>query len=126
MRAVTRRRIGRTAVALIAFVVAALALAPAADAGSERRASGPARGTETVRVRMVDDAFRPRNVSISRGTRIRWVNAGESDHTSTASGLWDSGLLDPGETYRRVFRRSGTFPYFCTAHPAMRGTITVT
>jgi plastocyanin len=118
-------RIGSTAVALIAWAAIALALVPAAGAERERRASGPDRGTETVRVRMVDDAFRPRNVSISRGTRIRWVNAGESDHTSTASGLWDSGLLDPGETYRRVFRRAGTFSYFCTAHPAMRGTITV-
>jgi plastocyanin len=120
-------RIGRTAVALIAWAAIALALVPAAGAERERGASGwPARGIETVRVRMVDDAFRPRNVTVSRGTRIRWVNAGESDHTSTASGLWDSGLLDPGQTYRRVFRRSGTFPYFCTAHPAMRGTITVT
>jgi plastocyanin len=126
MRAVRKRRIGRTAVALIAWAAIALALVPAAGAERERRASVPARGTETVRVRMVDDAFRPRNVSISRGTRVRWVNAGESDHTSTASGLWDSGLLDPGQMYRRVFRRSGTFPYFCTAHPAMRGTITVT
>jgi plastocyanin len=123
MRAVRTRRIGRAAVALTAWAVVALALVPAV--GQERTPDRAPRGVETRRVRMVDDAFRPRNVTISRGTRVRWVNAGDNDHTSTATGMWDSGLLDPGETYRRVFRQSGTFSYFCTAHPGMRGTITV-
>jgi plastocyanin len=125
IRAVTRtNRIGRASAALVAWAAVALVLVPAA--GADRERARPTRGITTVRVRMVDDAFRPRNLTISRGTRVRWVNAGNSDHSSTATGRWDSGLLDRGETYRRVFRQSGTFPYFCTAHPAMRGTITVT
>jgi plastocyanin len=127
IRAVTKgKRIGTASVALVAWAAVALVLVPAAGADRERPAAASLRGTTTVRVRMVDDAFRPRNLTISRGTRVRWVNAGNSDHSSTATGRWDSGLLDRGETYRRVFRQSGTFPYFCTAHPGMRGTITVT
>jgi plastocyanin len=119
------KRIVRATVALlVAGASVALVLLPAA--ARERSATRPFRGTTTARVRMVDDAFRPRNLTISRGTRVRWVNAGNSDHSSTATGSWDSGLLDPGESYRRVFRRTGSFPYFCTAHPGMRGTITVT
>jgi plastocyanin len=119
---VTRRAAG---VALVAGATVALALLPAA-AHEPSATNRPLRGTETRWVRMVDDAYRPRNVTISRGTRVRWVNAGNSDHSATATGSWDSGLLDPGETFRRVFRRTGSFPYFCTAHPSMRGTITVT
>jgi plastocyanin len=113
-------------VALIAWAAVALVLVPAV--AQEREPSSPrlAFGTPTVRVRMVDDAFRPRDLTIARGTRVRWVNAGQDRHSSTSNGRWDSGLLDPGETYRRIFRQAATISYFCTAHPAMRGTITIT
>jgi plastocyanin len=81
----------------------------------------------TARVRIVDDAFRPRVLTISRGTRVRWVNVGSSVHTTTSTrGLWDSGLLEPGESYSRVFRRSGTFRYVCTVHTSMTGKVIVT
>lgn len=77
---------------------------------------------------MIDNAFRPRTLTVVQGTRVRWVNRGDNVHTSTSNrDLWDSGLLDPGEAYGRVFRREGTFKYHCTVHPAvMRGVITVT
>ena len=79
------------------------------------------------RIRIVDNAYRPRGITIARGTTIRWVNAGDVLHTSTSStSLWNSGLLDPGETFSRVFRRAGTFRYTCTLHPAMTGRIVVT
>lgn len=80
----------------------------------------------TVRVRMVDNAFRPRTIEVERGTRVRWVNAGDNVHTTTSNrGIWDSGLLDPGETFSRVFRRSGTFRYHCSVHTSMTGRIIV-
>jgi len=83
---------------------------------------------DTVRVRLVDNAFRPRSLTVVQGTRVRWINRGDAVHTSTSnSDIWDSGLLDPGEAYSRVFRREGTFKYHCTVHPAvMRATVTVT
>ncbi len=106
----------------------------AADVPADRRGHGSARTeavraqTDTVRVRMVDNAFRPRTLTVVQGTRVRWVNRGDNVHSSTSnSGKWDSGLLDPGEAYGRVFRREGTFKYHCTVHPAvMKGTVTVT
>ena len=123
--------------AVASLVVLALGLPPAAvgaDGGADRRGHGSDRtdavGTliDTVRVRMVDNAFRPRSITVVQGTRVRWVNRGANVHSSTSnSDIWDSGLLDPGEAYGRVFRREGTFKYLCTVHPAvMKGVVTVT
>jgi plastocyanin len=85
------------------------------------------RGTTTVeRVRIVDFAFRPRRLQISRGTRVRWVNRGSVSHTTTSNrDLWDSGTLAPGDTFSRVFRRAGTFRYHCSIHPDMTGRVVV-
>ncbi len=114
----------RTLLALAA--AALLALPPAADAApTERR---PVRGAiATVRIRMRDNVFRPRSVTIQRGTRVRWVNRGNNPHTTTSDrGLWDSGILEPGESFTRRFRRAGTFRYHCEIHPGMTATIVVT
>jgi len=122
-----------TRLAVASLVALALGLPPAgAAAGPRAESSDPtnAVGTliDTVRVRIIDNAFRPRTITVVRGTRVRWVNRGDNPHTSTSNrDVWDSGLLDPGEAYSRVFRREGTFKYHCSVHPAvMKGTVTVT
>jgi len=75
---------------------------------------------------MVDDRFRPRSLTVSRGTKVRWVNRGNHNHTTTSDNeLWDSGLLSPGSSFARRFRTRGTFEYLCNVHPGMTGTITV-
>lgn len=78
------------------------------------------------RVRMVDgNRFRPERVTISRGTRVRWVNRDNVTHTTTSdNGLWDE-TLAPGERFSRRFRRAGTFDYGCTIHSGMDGRIVV-
>lgn len=109
------------------LIVVVLVLVP--PVGAAGRPSDPeARGPRAVqRIAMVDTAYRPRSLSVPRGTRIRWVNRGNLLHSSTSTrGLWDSGLLDPGETFTRVFRRAGTFRFTCTLHSTMRGRIVVT
>lgn len=110
------------------LVVALLAVNDAvatAQTSSATRAATSARAA-TNRVKIVDFAFRPRAITVPRGTRVTWVNRGNANHTSTSSsGLWDSGLLAPGDSFSRVFRRAGTFRYKCKIHPSMVGKITV-
>ncbi|HMC57409.1 MAG TPA: plastocyanin/azurin family copper-binding protein [Gemmatimonadaceae bacterium] len=76
-----------------------------------------------------DFAFTPTQVDIRAGTKVTWVNCGSSNnaaHTSTSDGgVWDSGLLVPGQTYTRQFDNAGSFPFHCTPHPFMTGTVTV-
>ena len=78
-----------------------------------------------VRVKIVDDAFKPKVVQVAKGTRVVWLNQGEDAHTTTSKkGLWDA-TLQPGEAFRFRFRKAGTFRYFCQFHDGMTGRIVV-
>jgi plastocyanin len=115
----------RRAIRCLAVALAVVVLAPPVGAGE--RGNEPRGTTAIVRVRIVDNAFRPRNLTIDRGTVVRWVNRGDRSHTTTSNtGVWDSGTLAPGDTFRRRFRRAGTFRYHCEIHSGMTATITVT
>ena len=113
--------------ATIRCIVVALALVVLAPAvGAHERGGGPSAATQVVRVRIIDFAFRPRTLTIARGTVVRWVNRGNRTHTTTSNTrLWNH-TLAPGETFGRRFRRTGTFAYHCSIHTQMTGTITVT
>ena len=85
---------------------------------------GVASGATTVR--MKDNFFRSRRVQVEKGTRVKWVNRGSNPHTTTAnSGKWDSGTLNPGQSFARRFRKVGTFRYHCEIHDGMTGKIVV-
>ena len=91
----------------------------------------PGGGTAPVPVAggiaIVDNAYSPASRTITTGTTLVWTNTGAIPHTVTASGGgFDSGVLLSGGTYRRTFTQPGTFDYFCTIHPTMKGTVTVT
>jgi plastocyanin len=116
----------RTTLRIAAATLVALAFAaPAAEARSPRDARA---GGEIRRVRAVDEGinrFRPRRITIDRGTRVRWVNVGSLSHTTTSDdGDWDA-RLSPGDRFTRRFRRAGTFTFHCSIHPEMVGTIVV-
>jgi plastocyanin len=71
-------------------------------------------------------AFGPAHVVVSPGTTIIWTNQDGFQHTTTSDkGVWDSGPMDPGATFKRAFKKAGIFTYHCTIHPFMLGTITV-
>lgn len=123
--------LGRLRLVVPTLVVAALiALLPleAGAFGSARVAAreGVTRAT-VARVKIVDNAFRPRAITVARGARVRWRNAGTNVHTvQSKAGTWGSALLSPGDTFGHLFRKVGTFRYYCTVHPTMTGSVTVT
>jgi hypothetical protein len=58
---------------------------------------------------------------------VTWINRDIVRHTVTSSdGLFDSGRLSAGGRFNYTFDEPGTYGYFCTIHPLMRGTIIVT
>lgn len=70
--------------------------------------------------------FRPARLEVEAGTTVVWANRDEVAHTSTAGeGEWDSGLIEPGQSWSRTFDRPGTYPYHCTLHPFMTGAVIV-
>jgi len=75
-------------------------------------------------------AFDPSTVAINVNDSVKWTWQ-SSPHSTTSgsfptpSGLWDSGLHSAGFTFTNVFRSSGNFPYFCSQHSFMIGSVTV-
>jgi plastocyanin len=88
-------------------------------------------------VNIVDFAFSPATLPISVGTTVQWTNTGGSPHTTTSnpgpagctpssSEVWNSGVLNSGQTFTHTFNTAGTFAYHCEVHGcAMSGTIVV-
>ncbi len=80
----------------------------------------------TVGVDIVNFSFQPATVDIKVGDTVVWTQRDSIGHTTTSdTGLWSSPLLSAGQTFSRTFDTAGVFPYHCTPHPFMRGTVNV-
>jgi plastocyanin len=81
---------------------------------------------KTMTVSIKDFAFNPSNTTVSPGTTVTWVNNDQTAHTVTANnGAFDSGTLQPGQSYSFAFDKPGTYAYHCNIHPDMTATVTV-
>ncbi len=90
-----------------------------AKAVRARAASDPA-------VTIADFQFGPSSVTVHVGDTVTWSNSGPSAHTATASDhSFDTGILQKGASGSHTFTQAGTFPYVCSIHPFMHGTIVV-
>ena len=65
-------------------------------------------------------AFRPGEVTISRGETLTFTNEDSFIHQIYVNGLFDSEEKGPGEVINQSFPRTGTFPVRCHIHPTMR------
>lgn len=75
---------------------------------------------------MVDNAFEPATVVVAAGQPVKWTNHGALPHTVTSSDQsFDSGVMEPGAEFRMSFDVPGSYPYICTLHPEMTGTVNV-
>ena len=72
-------------------------------------------------------AYAPNTVTIKVGDSVNWVNDDNIPHTSTSNNgtAFSSGIINPGSSFRATFNTAGSFPYHCTLHPGMIGTVTV-
>ena len=68
------------------------------------------------------------HVVIGVNNTVKWVNNDNSIHTvtSVASGLFDSGNLNAGQSWTFTFKTPGTYQYHCIYHGWMTGTVIVT
>jgi len=100
-----------------------------AACSTEEEGSAPAGAT----VESVIKDFTLENLTVSVGTQVVWKNSDGATHTSTSGGSptsdgkWDTGRLSTDQSATSVtFGELGTFQYFCTIHPNMQATVTVT
>lgn len=87
--------------------------------------------------------YTPDTVRVEVGETVRWENGSAVMHTVTAdpeeafkdesvtlpdgASTFNSGNMDPGQTFEYTFETPGTYRYFCIPHEAvgMRGTVIV-
>jgi plastocyanin len=71
--------------------------------------------------------FKPDVITVSVGTKIEWVNDDDIPHTvAETQGKFLSPALDTEDKYSFTFVSAGTYEYFCSLHPHMKGKVIVT
>ncbi len=135
LRQASRRRF-LTVAGLGALAAAALPLVAACGGG--------AAGGQSFTVNMTDQMkFEPDNLTVPKGATVTFKNTGALVHTATddpskaqnpadavlppGAQPWDSGEVNPGQSWSHTFDTSGQYTYFCIPHEAagMVGHITV-
>ena len=103
-----------------ARVAQTAATTPAAAQAHENPA-----GITQVTIRLVK--FSPATIEIKTGQTVEWTNDDLTPHTVTSQGAGDlsSGSIDAGASWRYTFTKAGSFQYYCTFHPEMKGTVVV-
>ena len=98
------------------------ASAPAAGGGGCTTSSEPGAVTAGIE----NFTFDPADVTAAVGETITWTNADSAPHTVTLDdGACDTGNIAQNASAGLVFDAAGTYPYHCTIHPNMTGTITI-
>lgn len=104
---------------------------PHRAAEATRTGDGPVRHEALILEPDLNEAmswrFDPAVLEARVGDTVVWRNTGTLQHTvSAVSGAFDSGLLDPGQTFATTFDQPGTYAYQCAPHSWMKAVVRVT
>src|ERR1051325_1683638 len=65
--------------------------------------------------------FQPAELTVHPGETVEFKNEDIFAHTVTADdGSFDSGLIQPGSSWKMTVQKTGTIGYHCTPHPNMK------
>jgi plastocyanin len=111
----------------LALVILGLAACGGDGDGAEQGASSDACPSGSVQIAMKDLKFAPEDASAQVGQEVCWFNEDTIAHNAVdeEAGTFRSELFDKGQTFSFTPETAGTFPYVCTVHPGMTGTLTV-
>jgi plastocyanin len=122
---------------LLALIVAVLGLVVGCGGGADSSAGGgsgsaaapaaPGEPTSSNTIVIKDFSYTPASLTVAPGTKITVVNQDQAPHTVTANDKsFDSSTIEGGG--RGEFTapsKPGTYPYICTIHQYMTGTLIV-
>jgi len=109
-------------VSLLTTVMVAALLLSAASPGSSAKASQPT----SAEVKVDNFSFGPASLTVAVGTTVTWTNRDDIPHTVVSTDkVFKSKVLDTDEKFSFTFDKAGTYPYFCSIHPKMTGSVVV-
>ncbi len=101
------------------------AMDTAAGAGGTGATASTPVATDTVQID--DFAFSPATVTVAAGSTVVWTNDDSIQHdVAFDGGGIASRTLGHNDTFSYTFPTAGTYPYICSIHPFMHGTVIVT
>jgi len=109
MTSLTRRSLGRLAIA------AAISLL----------LSGAYARAEDTKVSIDNFTFSPAELTVKVGTTVTWTNHDDIPHAVVSAGKFRSKTLDTDDSFSFTFTAAGDYKYFCSLHPHMTGMIKV-
>ncbi len=108
------------------------AASPVSAGSSPTSASTSGQADQVVTVEEINasnmgGAFSPKEVHLSAGGTVRWVNHSGNIHNVTFDdrSLGASPIMYKGDSYEKKLDRPGRYHYVCTFHPGMEGTVVV-
>lgn len=89
--------------------------------------AGVAGATATKTITLENIRYSPANVTIRKGTKVRWVwRDGSIRHdVRFQNGGFKASRLQSSGSHTLTFRRAGTYRFFCSVHGEMKGRVTV-
>ena len=96
-----------------------LVASPSAKANDQSSAA-------SAEVKIDNFVFGPQTVTVPVGATVTWTNHDDIPHTVVSTeGVFKSKVRDTDEKFSYTFTKAGTYPYYCSVHPKMTGTVVV-
>jgi plastocyanin len=93
---------------------------------TETKASTPVKA-DKADVVIANFSFSPKTFTVPAGATVTWTNHDDVPHAvmSADNQFKKSTVLKPGQSFSHTFATTGTYSYFCSIHPRMKGEIIV-
>jgi len=79
-----------------------------------------------TQIKIDNFTFTPETIEIPVGTTVKWTNDDDIPHALAESERrFKSQALDTGDSFSFTFTTAGSYTYFCSLHPHMKGMIIV-
>jgi plastocyanin len=100
---------------------------PTASANSSKSSSQAGSGGGASAVSISDFKFSPATITVKQGAGVTVTNQDSTAHTATADDghSFDTGTLSQGASQTISPSKPGSYPYHCTIHSFMHGTLVV-
>jgi plastocyanin len=119
----------RRSVCISWFRAAAMVALVLLSAGSRNVTANAQQGAPaSAEVKIDNFSFTPATLTVAVGTTVTWTNRDDIPHTVVSTDdpkTFKSKVLDTDEKFSFTFSKAGTYPYFCSIHPKMTGTVVV-
>lgn len=123
---------GLIVVALTVFGIVAVGInkkPTSSDSNQQTTTTKPEATVAANQVSYKDFAVLPKTIKVKVGTTVTWVNEDTARHDVTpdkpSEDFKASELFGKGGKYQWTFNKVGTYSYFCSPHPYMKGVVEV-